>query len=87
MIPMPEYQQNHDQAKHWLMRELVNYFSMSFVMEEELDTSKNYMMAQFPHGILPCAVFLSAYFIPEILPGKKIFGLVHSNLFNIPFVR
>jgi hypothetical protein len=41
-----------------------------------LDTSKQYLIAQYPHGVFPVASFLSAYFVDQILPGQKVYCLV-----------
>ena len=64
--------------RSWLFREMVNFFDVTLVMEKKLDTSKLYLFAQHPHGILPLAPVLSAYFVSDVLPGGgKIFCLIH----------
>lgn len=64
--------------RSWLFREMANFFDVTLVMEQKLDTSKKYLFAQHPHGILPLAPVLSAYFISDVVPGGgKIFCLIH----------
>ncbi|KAM3571818.1 hypothetical protein VYU27_006156 [Nannochloropsis oceanica] len=74
--------------RSWLFREMANFFDVTLVMEQKLDTSKKYLFAQHPHGILPLAPVLSAYFISDVVPGGgKIFCLIHSGIFYMPIVR
>jgi hypothetical protein len=63
--------------RSWLFREMVTFFDLTLVMEKKLDTSKKYLFAQHPHGILPLAPVLSAYFVSDVVPGGKIFCLIH----------
>ena len=78
LIPVKKLHQNPAAIKRsWLFREMTNYFEMTLVMEEKLDTRKLYMFAQHPHGILPLCPVLSAYFVSDVVPGGKIFCLIH----------
>lgn len=48
---------------------------------------KNYMFALYPHALIPVAVFMTQYFMNAILPGEKVICLIHSGIFNLPFLR
>merc|ERR1712146_502190 len=48
---------------------------------------KNYMFALYPHALIPVAVFLTQYYMNAILPGEKVICLIHSGIFNLPFLR
>jgi len=59
--------------RSWLFREMARYFDMTLVMETALDTSKYFMLAQFPHGTIPIGPVLSAYFVHDVVPGTYDF--------------
>jgi hypothetical protein len=69
------------------LQEVVRYFDMHVVMEKRLDPSRQYLFAQYPHGILPIASFLSAYYVADVVPNQKIFCCIHSGIFHLPIVR
>jgi hypothetical protein len=52
-----------------------------------LDPSRKYIFAQFPHGTVPVATFISAHFIHDTVPGGRIFCLIHTGIFHLPIVR
>lgn len=70
-----------------VVQEVVNFFDMTVVMEQRLDPSREYLFAQHPHGVIPLASFLSAFYIADVLPGKQVFCCIHSGIFHLPFIR
>ena len=45
------------------------------------------MFALYPHALIPVAVFMTQYYMNSILPGEKVICLIHSGIFNLPFLR
>ena len=61
-----------------------HYFSFSFLFEERLDHGKNYVFAEFPHGVFPMGPLLAGTLCNVLFPGFNIYSISASALFYIP---
>lgn len=59
----------------------------SSILKTTEKKKKNYMFALYPHAIIPVAVFMTQYYMNAILPGETVICLIHSGIFNLPFLR
>eukprot|EP01025_Chloroclados_australasicus_P003860 TRINITY_DN10919_c0_g1_i1.p1 TRINITY_DN10919_c0_g1~~TRINITY_DN10919_c0_g1_i1.p1 ORF type:complete len:325 (-),score=13.93 TRINITY_DN10919_c0_g1_i1:177-1151(-) len=67
---------------HWIFETWRQYFSYSFKIEEQY-VEKEYILAEFPHGVFPMGQILGATIVPKMF-SSKVYALAASVLFNIP---
>jgi hypothetical protein len=68
----------------YLFKTWREYFSFSYYFKEPLDPKKNYVLAEFPHGVVPVGPILAASVVDRVWPGIKVHAIAASVLFYIP---
>eukprot|EP00955_Chlamydomonas_euryale_P104533 365573-Chlamydomonas_euryale.AAC.19 len=56
-------------------------------MEERLDPTKRYILAEFPHGTFPIAPIVASTLFQTLFPHVPVYSVAASSLFYIPFWR
>lgn len=50
---------------------------MSYIMEEEVDPKKRYILAEFPHGTFPIGPIVASTLFQTLFPSIPIYRSVH----------
>jgi 2-acylglycerol O-acyltransferase 2 len=72
---------------HWVFGTWREYFHVTYLQEETLNPDKKYIMAHFPHGVIPMSEVVGSTLRPFLWPGMQIFCLGADSVFCIPFWR
>eukprot|EP01024_Parvocaulis_polyphysoides_P068205 TRINITY_DN8279_c0_g1_i3.p4 TRINITY_DN8279_c0_g1~~TRINITY_DN8279_c0_g1_i3.p4 ORF type:complete len:305 (+),score=25.54 TRINITY_DN8279_c0_g1_i3:55-915(+) len=80
LIPAPQWYPPF--LKMWIFETWRQYFSFSFKLETNYE-DKEYILAEFPHGVFPMGQIMAATLVPEMF-NSKVYALAASILFRIP---
>ena len=68
----------------------VDWYRDTTVSNAEADNykenNKQFIFAEFPHGVIPFGFVLSSTIVQKIWPGLKVEGAIASSLFKLPLV-
>jgi len=73
--------------RSWIFKTWREYFRYSYIMEERLDPTKRYILAEFPHGTFPIAPIVASTLFQTLFPHVPVYSVAASSLFYIPFWR
>uniref|UniRef100_A0A6B2LBC0 Acyltransferase n=1 Tax=Arcella intermedia TaxID=1963864 RepID=A0A6B2LBC0_9EUKA len=71
----------------YIMEQCRRYFKMTYKVEQPLDTSRNYLICHFPHGVFPLGPLLGSSVVKIMSPGLKVYGISSDSIFKIPLYR
>jgi hypothetical protein len=70
--------------ENWVFKTWRDYFSFSYLFEENLDPKKSYVFVEFPHGVFPMGPLVAGTLVNIMFPDFKIFSLAANSVFTIP---
>ncbi|KAG8466848.1 hypothetical protein KFE25_008227 [Diacronema lutheri] len=74
-------------GRSWVFDAWRAYFGWEMVVEQPLDPSQRYLLAEFPHALYPIGQLLSYGVIEHISQHHKVSGVVASVLLHTPVLR